>query len=237
MKKNFIKTIFSSEEQNQPDTSSWVVPYGNLMTFLMIFFFLLYAYTYYGHEIDYERVVTRIQAELGKIDFKLKKEIEKKERETEFADKLQKYMQERGLAEGAQVNISAQKIRVVFGEKAVLFASGKADLDETAISVLDSVAEMLLTLPETNTIIIEGHTDNVPIHTKEFANNWELSIARAMSVLNYFVNVKKIPPERFTIAGYGEFKPVTLSTDIARANDTEEKRAKNRRIELVISRI
>jgi chemotaxis protein MotB len=154
----------------------------------------------------------------------------KKEKEAEFAQKLREYMQKKGLTDAAQVSITAQKIRVVFTERAVLFASGSAELDRQAKEVLNDLAELISTLPQECRIIIEGHTDNVPIKTKEYANNMELSIARAISVLNYFVKEKGLPPERFAVVGYGEYRPVA-------PNDTEENRAKNRRIEIIISRV
>ncbi|MEN3014239.1 MAG: OmpA family protein [Endomicrobiia bacterium] len=221
--------ILGNEDNYKIDAESWVTPYGNLMTFLMIFFFVLYAYTYFSNDINYERLMNKIQAQVANLDLKLKKELEKREKETEFAQKLKEYMEKRGLSEAAQVNITAQKIRIMFTERAVLFASGRADLDENAKKVLDDLSELISTLPSTNLIIIEGHTDNVPIRTKEYANNMELSIARAISVMRYFTEVKNLPPERFAIAGYGEHKPVVN-------NDTEENRAKNRRIEIIISR-
>lgn len=221
--------IPQSEDNYRIDTNSWVTPYGNLMTFLMIFFFVLYAYTFFSNDINYEKLMNRIQAQLANLDFKLKKELEKREKETEFADKLREYMKKKGIEDYAQINISAQKIRIMFSERAVLFPSGSAELDENAKQVLNDLAELIYTLPETNLIIIEGHTDNVPIKTKEYADNMELSIGRAISVLNYFVNEKNLPPKRFAIAGYGEYKPVV-------DNDTPENRAKNRRIEIIISR-
>jgi chemotaxis protein MotB len=218
------------EDTYKIDIDSWVTPYGNLMTFLMIFFFLLYAYTYYLNDIDYERLMNRIQAQLANLDFKSRLELMKKEKEAEFVQKLREYMQKKGLTDAAQVSITAQKIRVVFTERAVLFASGSAELDRQAKEVLNDLAELISTLPQECRIIIEGHTDNVPIKTKEYANNMELSIARAISVLNYFVKEKGLPPERFAVVGYGEYRPVA-------PNDTEENRAKNRRIEIIISRV
>jgi chemotaxis protein MotB len=218
------------EDTYKIDVDSWVTPYGNLMTFLMIFFFLLYAYTYYLNDIDYERLMNRIQAQLANLDFKSRLELMKKEKEAEFAQKLREYMQKKGLTDAAQVSITAQKIRVIFTERAVLFASGSAELDRQAKEVLNDLAELISTLPQECRIIIEGHTDNVPIKTKEYANNMELSIARAISVLNYFVKEKGLPPERFAVVGYGEYRPVA-------PNDTEENRAKNRRIEIIISRV
>jgi chemotaxis protein MotB len=218
------------EDTYKIDVDSWVTPYGNLMTFLMIFFFLLYTYTYYLNDIDYERLMNRIQAQLANLDFKSRLELMKKEKEAEFVQKLREYMQKKGLTDAAQVSITAQKIRIVFTERAVLFASGSAELDQQAKEVLNDLAELISTLPQESRIIIEGHTDNVPIKTKEYANNMELSIARAISVLNYFVKEKSLPPERFAVVGYGEYRPVA-------PNDTEENRAKNRRIEIIISRV
>jgi chemotaxis protein MotB len=218
------------EDTYKIDVESWVTPYGNLMTFLMIFFFLLYTYTYYLNDIDYERLMNRIQAQLANLDFKSRLELMKKEKEAEFVQKLREYMQKKGLTDAAQVSITAQKIRIVFTERAVLFASGSAELDQQAKEVLNDLAELISTLPQESRIIIEGHTDNVPIKTKEYANNMELSIARAISVLNYFVKEKGLPPERFAVVGYGEYRPVA-------PNDTEENRAKNRRIEIIISRV
>jgi len=228
-KNNSIKKQYRPEDNYRIDTNSWVTPYGNLMTFLMIFFFLLYAYTYFLSDIDYERLMNRVQAQLANLDFKSRMELKKKEQETEFALKLREYMRKKGLADAAEVSITAQKIRVVFTERAVLFASGSAELDHQAKEVLNDLAELISTLPQECKIIIEGHTDNVPIRTKEFANNMELSIARAISVLNYFTKVKGLPPERFAIVGYGEYKPIA-------PNDTEENKARNRRIEIIISR-
>jgi chemotaxis protein MotB len=229
MAKDNTKKV-QEEDTYKIDVDSWVTPYGNLMTFLMIFFFLLYAYTYYLNDIDYERLMNRIQAQLANLDFKSRLELMKKEKEAEFAQKLREYMQKKGLTDTAQVSITAQKIRVVFTERAVLFASGSAELDQQAKEVLNDLAELISTLPQESRIIIEGHTDNVPIKTKEYANNMELSIARAISVLNYFVKEKGLPPERFAVVGYGEYRPVV-------PNDTEENRAKNRRIEIIISRV
>jgi len=229
MAKDNTKKV-QEEDTYKIDVDSWVTPYGNLMTFLMIFFFLLYTYTYYLNDIDYERLMNRIQAQLANLDFKSRLELMKKEKEAEFVQKLREYMRKKGLTDAAQVSITAQKIRIVFTERAVLFASGSAELDQQAKEVLNDLAELISTLPQESRIIIEGHTDNVPIKTKEYANNMELSIARAISVLNYFVKEKGLPPERFAVVGYGEYRPVA-------PNDTEENRAKNRRIEIIISRV
>jgi chemotaxis protein MotB len=76
-------------------------------------------------------------------------------------------------------------------------------------------------------IRVEGHTDNVPIHTKRFPSNWELSTIRAVNVLKYFANEGRIDPRRLSAVGYGESKPLV-------ANNSPRDRAKNRRVEIVL---
>ncbi len=78
-----------------------------------------------------------------------------------------------------------------------------------------------------NPVRVEGHTDDVPIHTARFQSNWELSTARATTVIAFFVVERGLSPMRFSAAGYGEFHPRT-------ANDSESARAVNRRVDIVI---
>jgi chemotaxis protein MotB len=92
---------------------------------------------------------------------------------------------------------------------------------------LDKVAAVLTTTVSDLNIGIEGHTDNVPIKYSGWKSNWELSTARALSVLHYLEDSKNIDPKRLSATGYGEFQPVTV-------NDTPEGRQKNRRVEIVI---
>ncbi|MGZ8240893.1 MAG: flagellar motor protein MotD [Methylobacter sp.] len=106
----------------------------------------------------------------------------------------------------------------------LLFLSGEAELSPKALPVLKKIAEVLKPLP--NAINIEGHTDNIPIDTVEFPSNWDLSSARASSVVQEFVKVG-INPVRLSAIGYGEFHPVG-------DNKREEGRFKNRRVVLVL---
>jgi len=109
----------------------------------------------------------------------------------------------------------------------VLFDSGGADLKGEAIKSLSGIAKIIKDMP--NTVIVEGYTDNIPMKTGKYTSNWELSAARAFSVVQYLMEKENIDSKRFTVYGYGEFRPVT-------DNDTEEGRAKNRRIEISIMR-
>ncbi|UOG39243.1 OmpA family protein [Leptospira noguchii] len=108
----------------------------------------------------------------------------------------------------------------------ISFDSGSADLKKQIFPALDKIKEILGNYPG-NLIIIEGHTDNVPIRTKKFSDNWQLSGERALSVLHYFLESKILDPRNFSLAGYGEFQPIV-------SNDTPENRALNRRVDIVV---
>lgn len=109
----------------------------------------------------------------------------------------------------------------------VLFDSGKAKIRPEAYASLDKVAKVLReNVPDLN-VGIEGHTDNVPIKVSGWKSNWELSTARALSVLHYLVDKEDISPDRLSAIGYGEYRPVA-------SNDTSADRKINRRVEIVI---
>ncbi len=106
----------------------------------------------------------------------------------------------------------------------LLFLSGEAELSKKASPVIRKIAEVLGGMP--NMINVEGHTDNIPIDTVEFPSNWDLSAARATSVVRELIK-DHINPKRLAVVGYGEFHPVA-------DNSTEEGRFKNRRVVLVV---
>ena len=107
----------------------------------------------------------------------------------------------------------------------LLFDSGKSDLKPRGMTLLDTLAERLRTMP--NEIRVEGHTDNIPIATPLYPSNWELSSARATTVARYLAEHDEIAASRLSAAGFGEFHPVA-------PNDTREGRARNRRVDLVV---
>ncbi|MFZ5861406.1 MAG: flagellar motor protein MotB [Nitrospirota bacterium] len=107
----------------------------------------------------------------------------------------------------------------------LVFEPGRADILPQNSELLDRVAALLAEIP--NQIIVEGHTDNVPIRTPQFPSNWELAVARATTIVRYFVEHRTIDPQRIAIGGYGEFRPIAW-------NDTPEGRAKNRRVDIVV---
>jgi chemotaxis protein MotB len=125
--------------------------------------------------------------------------------------------------EGVTISQTKEGLHISIAEK-LLFDSGSAELKAIAFNILDKMIDIL-----THTdykIRIEGHTDDVPIHSARYANNWELSIARSISVMKYFMNKTEINPDRLIAVGYGEKKPLY-------PNITEQNRSLNRRVELV----
>jgi chemotaxis protein MotB len=114
---------------------------------------------------------------------------------------------------------------VISLREAGFFASGSATPKPETLSTLKQIAASLGQTPYD--LRVEGHTDNVPIHTLEFDSNWELSTARATRIARIFLDLKGMPAERISAAGYAEFHPVA-------ANNTAAGRAENRRVDLVV---
>lgn len=130
--------------------------------------------------------------------------------------------------EDKQVSLAmAEKGLVITFVADVLFDSGKAKLKSEVLPSLDKVAQILIENVPENDIGIEGHTDNEPIKYSGWKSNWELSTARALSVLHYLIDKKKISPVRVSAIGYGEHRPIA-------SNATKAGRQLNRRVEIVI---
>jgi chemotaxis protein MotB len=124
------------------------------------------------------------------------------------------------------VEREAAKITLRIREKGS-FSSGSARLDDGFYEVMDRISMVLQDTP--GDIVVAGHTDNVPIHTGRFRSNWELSSARAVTVVHALLRNKHIDPARVLIEGWADTRPIA-------PNDTPENRALNRRVELLIRR-
>ncbi|HVN18407.1 MAG TPA: flagellar motor protein MotB [Dongiaceae bacterium] len=105
------------------------------------------------------------------------------------------------------------------------FDSGSAELRASALPALDRIASILAL--RICRVRIEGHTDNIPIHTAQMASNWELSTARATQLVRLLIVRHRFPPERLSAAGYAQYHPIA-------SNDNPQGRAQNRRVDLVI---
>ncbi|MEO8734951.1 MAG: flagellar motor protein MotB [Edaphobacter sp.] len=114
---------------------------------------------------------------------------------------------------------------VISLHEAGFFSSGSAEIRAASIPMLSSLAATLPVGP----LRIEGHTDNVPIHTSQFATNWELSTARATAIARLLLERGPIDPANLSAAGYAEYHPVA-------SNATEAGRARNRRVDIILLR-
>jgi chemotaxis protein MotB len=107
----------------------------------------------------------------------------------------------------------------------IVFPSGSSELKKSSKIVLQQLSAIIKKLP--NDIRIEGHTDNVPISTSQFPSNWHLSVARALSTAYYLMTEQGLDPEKLSIVGYSEYKPLD-------SNENLSGRATNRRVDIII---
>ncbi len=215
------------EVENQLNKGAlWAITYGDLMSYLMIFFLVLFSFSITKSDKaknrKYEESLGNIQKAFGgKASSPGLERARAQEKELQVETSLKESMQAGGLAGLVQVHSNERKVKLVLTE-GVLFASGRADLKEPARQVLMPIAAELKKIP--NDVIIEGHTDNVPIKGGKYSSNWELSMARAYSVLQ-FMQEQGLSPKHLAGIGYGENRPIG-------DNVTVEGRARNRRIEI-----
>ena len=171
----------------------WAMAYADLMTELVCFFVILYA----------------LSAALNKDMQKAQADIQE--------------MIKEGKMQG-QVAMDKEGMRITLEENSQMsfFESGRAELTDNMSVQLQKIAPVLRPLSEKHDIVVEGHTDNIPIATRQFASNWELSSARATSVVKSLL-ANNFNPKRLSAVGYGENHPIV-------PNETEVNRRKNRRV-------
>src|SRR5579872_3870698 len=132
--------------------------------------------------------------------------------------------QERLKQTGLDLHLEARGL-VISLPQAILFASGDDHINASALPIISQIADVLRDLD--NKVELAGHADSVPIHNRRFKNNWELSAARGLSLLNTLTNQYGIAESRLTVSSHGSFSPKS-------SNDTADGRAENRRVEILI---
>jgi chemotaxis protein MotB len=230
-------------EDHSPNPG-WLTTFNDLVTLLMVFFVLLFTMS----TIDTKKMGEfqyAMQSGLGilkegnKVSISVSKsqpidDMSHIRTQAEGGDSKQESQPSLKLASavrklmeaepGIQVMHSDEGTRIAFADQ-ILFDFGKDAINPEGFPFLDKIARVLADVPYP--LRVEGHTDNVPIQTKRFPSNWELSIARAVNVVKYFAQVRNIDPQRLSAVGYGESRPVVQ-------NDTPSNRAKNRRVEILL---
>lgn len=237
------KRVFVSEHEEHID-ESWLIPYADLLTLLLALFIVLYAASTVDKE-KYQSIMESFQSELTGTKIESKQvglspnpsspqpevglpEEEEKTNDEELnvlKQQLESYINSNNLQDSVSLQETEKGIEVSLKD-VILFDSGRADLKERSFQTLNGLVGLINTVQ--NPISIEGHTDNVPAHNTVYASNWELSAARAASVLHYF-DSKQIKASRMQFSGFGEYQPLY-------PNDSDAHRQANRRVTVVILR-
>lgn len=228
------------KESEENNTSQWMTTYSDMVTLLLCFFVLLFTFS----EIDarkFQAIIKSFQGSLGVLegaksideDMFITKAMESERlfREQEQAksmewlyQQLNGFVKNSGLKDTVILGIEERGLLIRFTDQ-VLFDSGKAEIKEEGRGILEEIGKILRASDKY--IRVEGHTDNVPINTPRYPSNWELSTARAVNVVKFFIEVSGVEPERLSAAGYGEYHPIV-------PNDSSENKQKNRRVDVVI---
>lgn len=223
-------------------SQEWLTTYSDTVTLLLTFFVLLYSYSLVDIS-KFKAAANSISAALnnGKsVMFHLDDSSKSgdapivgsdtsgsKQAVTETKDvynTVSDFVDENSLGSYVTIKQGDRGVYIQFNDE-ILFDTGKDEIKPEGIPSLNKISELIRKLP--NNIVIEGYTDNVPISGSKFSSNWELSSARALSVLKYITEGRGLDPKRFSIAGYGEYSPIA-------SNDTPAGRQQNRRVNILI---
>ncbi|UCH62531.1 MAG: flagellar motor protein MotB [Fidelibacterota bacterium] len=223
------------EDEGMPGAPFWMTTYGDMVTLLLTFFILMFAMSSVNEQ-KFMQAATSLAQALGVLPKNVsivgeaspaigtagiaREQIDM----VESMEQIAEMFQEEALQDVATVEVTGPgEVLIRMGDE-VLFDPGESGLKPVALRVLAGIAKSVQ--GKTESIYVEGHTDNVPISTAEFRSNWELSSARALSVVR-LLEEAGVPPEQLAAVGHSQYIPIA-------PNDTPENRAKNRRVELWI---
>ena len=208
--------------------------YADTITLLLTFFILLYSFSTTDNE-KLKLIAAALKGQITGIPMKLEDvpDIEDEEKEQGIGEKspyqilledIQEIIDKNGLTDTVKIREEDAGVVLQLSES-ILFDLGKADLKADSTLVLEVISGLIPAIE--NEIMVQGHTDNIPISSGTYKSNWELSTSRAVNVVKYFIETKGFDPTRFSATGYGEYRPLV-------DNATEENRAINRRVDILI---
>ena len=252
----FVSRKRGKEHHEEHIDETWLIPYADLLTLLLALFIVLFAASNVDKE-KFAAIAQAFNIEMGGSSAGIlppggvgvnpnfpahppsaspspsptgENGIEGEFEEKELHDlqklqiELEEYFKEENLHANVGMHIDERGLVISFNNS-VLFDSGKADIRSEYVPLLTKMGVIIKRL--NHHIRVEGHTDNLPIHSSRFPSNWELSVTRATTVVKIFIDNSSIEPEMLAAVGYGESRPVTV-------NDTVEGRAKNRRVDVIL---
>ena len=199
----------------------WMATFADMVTLLMVFFVLFYSVEKDNTE-KFKSAIDMMVEEDGPEGLGAIMQV------MDSTEIMQNMKEMKAAAKAAKEDTTVEEKIVLRVPGLNLFKQGGAKLSPESRPVLDEIIRIIKSKGD-HKIFIQGHTDDVPIHTEKFESNWELSAVRATAVLRYFYD-KGIDPEMLTATGYADTFPMV-------ANNTKEGRAKNRRIEFVLEKM
>ena len=222
------------EEPEAPSAPFWMVTYSDMVTLLLVFFILILSYSTIELE-KFKGAMSSMKGALGILPAMgssvPSRNLSFNERMTtrnteinERMDDFEKAIKENTKEGDVEVEVTGSGIHIRMGDN-VLYGIGQARIKSSAFPILREIAVMIG--DELNEVYVEGHTDNIPINTKQYPSNWELSSARAMSVVRYLHDEEGIDAEKLAAVGHGEYRPLVPNT-------SKKNQAKNRRVEIFI---
>ena len=198
---------------SQEEDTSWLIPYVDVISLLLSFLILALAMS----KVDLHRF-EKVSAAISKHSPPPSLDVLK--------EKIDGVIASQGLSDQVTTVVDENGLKMEL-KNALLFESGQADITPTGRSAINRVAKLLPSIDSRYQIAIEGHTDDVPIHTGRFDTNWELSSARAINVLKLFT-AAGIDPQHLSAQGYADTRPVAPIQGDATAQ--ARARAENRRV-------
>jgi len=211
-----LHRLFRPKYDDVRSQNIWLTVYADMITNLVLLFLSLYSLVMMGNDAIIKAVQSMKLEEITKA-----KDLPKNLDLTDVAGLLRDEFKS---STDISIKEEAGATRISFGEN-VLFPSGSAMLRSQSLPIIQTLANLIRLVPFT--IVVEGHTDDVPIREgAEFNDNWELSLARAMAVVKV-LTTSDIPPNQIAAAAYGSFHPVA-------SNLTTSGRKLNRRVEVAL---
>lgn len=217
--------------EGKQNNERWLLTYSDLITLLMIFFIVMYSmsnldakkYSQFAESFKNNPMAVTVKNQDAIIDTSTNKMNIAPQLAVIKSD-IDKLIKDNNMQDYVDTKVSNMGLVLSFKDS-ILFDSGKANIKSSANTLLLNVA--LIIRNKDNYIRVEGHTDNVPIHTEEFSSNWQLSAVRAANVVQFLVDSGHINANKVYSVGYGDKKPVANNT-------TEVGKSKNRRVDLII---
>lgn len=214
----YQKMIASSIESVEED-QNWLITLSDLLSLLLVFFIIFFALSRVPGKKKEVPPYPKTALDISKpvSGPKTNSPLER------IRNEMRTTVTGLGLNDGVVIQGGEQEILISLKEN-ITFPLGEAEILQGSEPVLDTIAQMVRRYPSFQ-VEIDGHTDDQPINTKRFPSNWELSVARATSVLKFLIVNHGLDPARFTIKGNAEQRPLM-------GNYTPEQRAQNRRVEI-----